>query len=70
MRHHNILTKPILVFKNANTYINIENIKKQFIDFFKTAVKVKKDKNKVNEYKPVGYEISLEKFLLKKKNKS
>ena len=69
MRHHNILTKPILVFKNANTYINIENIKKQFIDFCKTAVKVKKDRNKVNEYRPVGYEISLEKFLLKKKNK-
>ena len=68
MRHHNILTKPILVFKNANTYINLENIKKQFIDFCQTALKVKKDPKKINEYKPVGYEISLEKFLQKKKS--
>jgi len=70
MRHHNILTKPILIFKNANTYINLENIKKQFIDFCQTALRVKKDPKKINEYKPVGYEISLEKFLQKKKGNS
>lgn len=67
IRHHNILFKPILVFKNANTYINLENIKKQFIDFCNTAIKVNNKTTKV-EYKPVGYEISLEEHLNRKKN--
>lgn len=66
VRHHNILFKPILVFKNANTYINFENIKKQFIDFCDTALKVN-NKTKEVEYKPVGYEISLEEHLNRKK---
>lgn len=66
VRHHNILFKPILVFKNANTYINFENIKKQFIDFCSTALKVR-NKTKKIEYKPVGYEISLEEHLNRKK---
>ncbi len=67
MRHHNILFKPILVFKNANAYINFENIKRQFIEFCNTAKKVKNDNSKV-EYKPVGYEISLEEHLNRKKS--
>ena len=62
IRHHNILFKPILVFKNSNAYINFENIKKQFIDFCNTALKVE-NKIKKTEYKPVGYEISLEEHL-------
>ena len=66
IRHHNILFKPILVFKNANMYINFENIKKQFIDFCNTALKVKNKTQEV-EYKPVGYEISLEEHLNRKK---
>ncbi len=65
MRHHNVLFKPILVFKNANAYINFENIKRQFIEFCNTAKKVKNDRSKV-EYKPVGYEISLEEHLNRK----
>lgn len=65
IRHHNILFKPILVFKNANTYINFENIKKQFIEFCNTALKVR-NKIKETEYKPVGYEISLEEHLTRK----
>lgn len=66
IRHHNILFKPILVFKNANAYINLENIKKQFLDFCNTALKVE-NKIKEAEYKPVGYEISLEEHLNRKK---
>lgn len=66
IRHHNILFKPILVFKNANAYINFENIKKQFIDFCNTALKVRNKTTEV-EYKPVGYEISLEEHLNRKK---
>ena len=70
IRHHNILTKPILIFKKANTYIDLNNIKKQFTDFCQTALRVKKS-TKINyEYKPVGYEISLEKFLQKKRSES
>ena len=66
IRHHNILFKPILVFKNDNAYINLENVKKQFIDFCKTALKVN-NKTKEVIYKPVGYEISLEEHLNRKR---
>ena len=66
IRHHNILFKPILVFKNGNAYINFENIKKQFKEFCKTALQIKNNTTNV-EYKPVGYEISLEEHINRKK---
>jgi multimeric flavodoxin WrbA len=67
IRHHNILFKPILIFKNANTYINLENMKKQFVEFCKTAMRVNNNTKNV-EYKPVGYEISMDEHLSRKKN--
>ena len=65
VRHQNILAKPILVFKNGNAFVNMENIKKDFTKFCEDAVKVK-GINSNTEYKPVGYEISLEKYNLRK----
>ena len=65
IRHQNVLSKPILVFKSGNTFINLENIKKNFNKFCDDALKVRK-LNSVSEYKPVGYEISMEKYKSKK----
>ena len=33
IRHKNILSKPLLIFKNQNSYINIDAVKKQFKNF-------------------------------------
>ena len=58
VRHHNILFKPILAFKNNDLIINSKKIKIQFDEFCEAALQIKKV-NKNIEYKPVGYEISL-----------
>ncbi len=62
VRHLNILHKPIHVFKHGNAYMNFDNVIKQFKNFCSDAQRVKKNmENKI--YKPVGYEISLKKYL-------
>lgn len=67
LRHNNILSKPIHIFKNENKYINFENSENFFNNFCMTLKNFKK--TPINsEYKPVGYEISLSKYLEKKNN--
>lgn len=65
VRHLNILHKPILAFKHGNAYMNFDNVVKEFKNFCSDALKIKKNKEK-KVYQPVGYEISLKKFLTNK----
>ncbi len=62
IRHKNILSKPLLVFKNNNTYINIDSVKKNFKNFVKDIENIKSQKEE-NTYVPIGYEISYKGFL-------
>ena len=62
IRHKNILSKPLLIFKNNNTYINIDGVKKNFKNFVKDIENIKSRKEE-NTYVPIGYEISYKGFL-------
>ena len=65
VRHLNILRKPIHIFKHGNAYMNFDTVVKEFKNFCSEAQKIKKTKeDKI--YKPVGYEISLKKYLTTK----
>jgi multimeric flavodoxin WrbA len=66
IRHNNILSKPIHVFKNKDEFINLKNSHNTFKEFGEAITKLKSE-NFQNEYKPVGYEISYEKYLTKNK---
>ena len=45
--------------------MNFDNVVKEFKNFCSDALKIKKNKEK-KVYQPVGYEISLKKFLTNK----
>lgn len=62
IRHKNILSKPLLVFKNNNTLINIVGVKNQFNHFVNDIELLKSDKEE-NNYIPIGYEISYKSYL-------
>ncbi len=62
IRHKNILSKPLLVFKNQNSYINIDSVKKEFKNFINNIDYLKSRKEE-NTYVPIGYEISYKGFL-------
>ncbi|MDC1179046.1 NAD(P)H-dependent oxidoreductase [Candidatus Pelagibacter ubique] len=66
IRHNNILSKPIHVFKNKNEYINIKNSYNTFKEFGEAITKLEPHTTQ-KEYRPLGYEISYEKYLTKKK---
>lgn len=62
IRHKNILSKPLLIFKNNNTYINVDGVKKQFKNFTRDIENIKV--NKIDKtYVPIGYEISYKGYL-------
>lgn len=67
IRHHNILFKPLLLFKNENNFLNLKKIKNQFNDFCRSALGTN-NVNKNITYKPVGYEISLAEYKNRTKN--
>lgn len=62
IRHKNILSKPLLVFKNQNSYINIGTVKKEFHNFIDNIEHLKSRKEE-NTYVPIGYEISYKSYL-------
>ena len=62
IRHKNILSKPLLIFKNQNSYINIDAVKKQFKNFI-NDIECLNSKKEENTYVPIGYEISYKGYL-------
>ncbi len=62
IRHKNILSKPLLVFKNQNSYINIDSVKREFKNFINN-IEYLKSRKEENTYVPIGYEISYKGFL-------
>ena len=62
IRHKNILSKPLLVFKNQNSYINIDGVKKEFKNFINDIENINSKKEE-STYVPIGYEISYKGYL-------
>ena len=62
IRHKNILSKPLLIFKNQNSYLNINDVKKQFKKFVSEIQIIRPEKIK-KRYVPIGYEISYKSYL-------